>query len=129
MFLFRQFICIPLLACVSCIGSPKALLKGVITDSEGAAIRKAHIFVHWDQSGAHVGLESNVGVKQDLTLETDEKGQFTVDLSPGFYDVFVSATAFSPDCRKILVKPGETAIYNAKLNMDPVVAKEIGDKF
>jgi len=104
-------------------------LKGTIVDSEGAAIRGARILIHWDQSGATVGLRSNVGLEKDLTVDTGSKGDFTAELPPGFYDVLVTANGFSPDCRKVRIKFGETTIYDAKLKADPLVTKELGDKF
>ena len=111
------------------LASDTTVLKGTITDSEGAAIRGARVLVHWDQSGARVGLKSNVGLQQDLILETNAKGEFRAELHPGFYDVFVTANAFSPQCRKIRIKPGETATYNTTLKADPLVTSEMGDHF
>jgi|SRR6266849_1403408 len=111
------------------LASPESQLKGAVTDSEGAAIHGARVLVHWDQSGAGVGLKSNVGVKKDLILETDARGKFAAELPPGFYDVFVAATAFSPYCRKIRIKPGESATFNAMLKVDPLVTSETGDSF
>lgn len=106
---------------------PRALLKGTVTDSEGAAIRGAHIIVRWDPAGADVGLQNNVGLKHYLDLVTDKKGVFASELPPGFYDVFVSATAFSPECRKVRIKPGLTFVYKARLRVDPRVTRELGD--
>ena len=100
-------------------------LSGVVRDSEGAVISGAHIFIHWDPSGSEVGLRTNVGIKQDLTLTTDDNGSFSAELPPGFYDVLVMATAFSPDCRKIRPKAGQTATINAKLNVSLIVMKEL----
>jgi hypothetical protein len=122
-----KFACTLLVFVSPALASPITQLKGVITDSEGAAIRGAHIFVHWDQSGAKAGLRSNIGLKNDLVLETDTRGEFAAELPPGFYDVFASATAFSPDCRKIRIKSGETMIYKTQLKADPLVIKELGD--
>lgn len=104
-------------------------LKGVVTDSEGAAIRHATVRVHWDESGAGVGLKTNVGIKQDLTANTNEKGEFSLEVPPGFYDVFISANAFTPQCRKVRVRPGETASFSPKLSTDPIVTKELRDRF
>ncbi len=105
-------------------------LVGVITDSEGAVISGARVFVHWDRSGAGVGLKTNVGIKQDdLTLETDKQGRFRVELSPGFYDVFVTAAAFSPSCSKVRIKSGQVVNYDQKLRIDPLVTNELGDSF
>jgi len=112
--------------CPASADSPKSVLRGVVTDPEGAVIQRARIMVHWDQSGAHVGLATNVGLPEDLTLETNKDGQFSSEVPPGFYDLFVSATAFSPDCRKVRIHPGERADYNFKLEADPLVTKELG---
>jgi hypothetical protein len=99
-------------------------LRGVVSDPEGAAISGAHVVIHWDSSGNGVGLASNVGVKQDLVLATDASGLFSANLPPGFYDVFVSAEAFSPDCRKVRTKSGIVA-YKTKLKLSPIVAQEL----
>jgi hypothetical protein len=111
------------------IASSTNPLKGVITDSEGAIIREARVFIHWDQSGADVGLKSNVGLKQDLVLQTNEKGEFRADLPPGFYDVFVTANGFSPGCRKLRIRVRESATFNIKLRADPLITNELGDRF
>jgi hypothetical protein len=107
--------------------SAQTRLTGVVRDSEGAVISGARILIHWDSSGSTVGLTTNVGIKQDVVLTTDAEGRFSTELPPGFYDVFASAMAFSPDCKKIRTKNGETAIYNVRLNASPLVSKELGD--
>ncbi len=130
MVLSPKLSCVALFVSVSLATvSSTARIKGVVTDSEGAAIHGARVLLHWDQSGAGVGLKSNAGLKRDLILETDAKGEFTAELPPGFYDVFVTASAFSPECRKIRIKPGETATYKATLKVDPLVTGKLGDSF
>jgi hypothetical protein len=114
---------------LSNFASTNGMLKGKVTDSEGAAIRHATVRVHWDESGARVGLKSNVGIKEDLTVNTNEGGEFSIELPPGFYDVFISANAFTPQCRKVRVRSGEIATFSPKLNADPLVTKELGDRF
>ena len=106
--------------------SAQTRLNGVVTDSEGAAISGAHILIHWDPSGSTVGLTTNVGIKQDLVVVTDASGRFSAELPPGFYDVFASAMAFSPDCKKIRTKNGEVATYNVRLLFSPLSTKELG---
>lgn len=106
--------------------SAQTRLNGVVRDSEGAVISGAHIFIHWDSSGSKVGLTTNVGIKQDLVLMTDANGLFSTELPPGFYDVFTSAMAFSPDCQKVLIKNGEAATYKVRLKVSPLVSKELG---
>jgi Carboxypeptidase regulatory-like domain len=112
-----------------CAAAPvsSGLLKGVVSDSQGAAIRGAHVIVRWDPAGADVGLRSNVGLKHEVELVTDKKGSFASKLPPGFYDVFVSATAFSPECRKIRIKSGLAFNFKVSLRVDPLVTRELGD--
>jgi hypothetical protein len=102
--------------------------KGTVTDENGGAISGAMILIHWDPAGSAVGLESNVGIKKDLVLTTDEKGRFTAELPSGFYDLFVSATAFTPACRKIRLKGVATTEPGFRLKIDPKVMSEIPSK-
>jgi hypothetical protein len=104
----------------------EALFKGEVTDINGGAIPGAMIIIHWDSAGSRVGLTSNVGIRKDLIAKADGTGGFAVELPPGFYDVFVSATAFTPACRKIRVTTAPTEILTFRLNLDPLVGKEIG---
>ncbi len=58
-------------------------------------------------------------------MVTDTSGGYSANLPAGFYDVFVSAPAFTPIAAKVIVK-GEKTMFNAKLYVDPLVSKEIG---
>ena len=124
-----SWVLVLLLPTIFSSGSTNGIFKGTVTDSEGAAIRHARVYVHWDDSGAGVRLRSNLGIRQDLSVETNQRGEFTVELPAGFYDVFVSANAFTPQCRKLRVRSGETATFSPKLIADPVVTKELGNQF
>ncbi|HEY0701990.1 MAG TPA: carboxypeptidase-like regulatory domain-containing protein [Candidatus Acidoferrales bacterium] len=101
------------------------LLQGAVTDSSGAALTDAQLIVHWDSSGSKTGLASNVGIPEDRFLKTDTHGNFYAEIPPGFYDVLVAAPGFTPDCRKIRLKPGENQTLNSKLQIDPQVAAEL----
>jgi hypothetical protein len=98
-------------------------ISGTIRDSEGAVISGARITVHPDSSFS--GLKDNA----DMVVSSDKNGQFTLKVAPGFYDVFVSAPAFSPRCTKVRVREAEPAIYMPRLPADPLVIKERGDTF
>jgi hypothetical protein len=99
-------------------------LAGTVRDSEGAAIAKAHVVIHWDSSGSNY-LKDNIGIKEDVTATTDANGEFSVDLPPGFYDVFVAAISFSPHCDKVRVKAAATQRYAVRLKVSPVTSKEL----
>jgi hypothetical protein len=109
---------------LSALATSAATLSGTVRDRSGAVIASAHIVVHWDASGSNY-LKDNIGVKQDVTLTTDSNGHFSIDLPPGFYDIFVSATAFSPSCEKVRIKREETKNLDARLKLSPVTSKEL----
>jgi Carboxypeptidase regulatory-like domain len=109
---------------VTAVSTGAATLSGTVRDSEGAVIANAHVLVHWDPSGSNY-LKDNLGIKQDITATTDSAGQFSVELPPGFYDVFVTAMAFTPHCDKVRLKGTEARTYEVKLKISPVTSKEL----
>jgi hypothetical protein len=102
-------------------------LKGVVKDPEGAVISGAMVLIHWDSAGSAVGLKSNVGITADRTVRTKDDGTFSIDLPPGFYDVFVAASAFTPACRKLRLKPGKGIEISFRMTADPLYTAEMGD--
>jgi hypothetical protein len=99
-------------------------ITGKVTDSEGAVIAKARVLIHWDPSSGRSGVTK--GSTQDVSVLTDDSGIYSAPVPVGFYDVFVSAPAFTPIAAKVIVKEGQRAVFNAKLDVDPLVSKEIG---
>jgi hypothetical protein len=83
----------------------------------------ARIIVHRDSSGT-----GSVEYK-DLVITSNKTGQFTLEVVPGFYDIFVSAPAFSPECTKLRVRKAASAVYMPRMHADPLVTKELGDTF
>ena len=101
-----------------------ATLSGTVRDSEGAVIPKAHVVVHWDSTGSN-HLKDNIGTKEDKIATSDANGEFALDLPPGFYDVFISATAFSPHCEKVRLNEKSTKRFEVKLKVSPVTSQEL----
>jgi Carboxypeptidase regulatory-like domain len=127
--LVRLLICfatVVLLASADTAGKVK--LSGRVTDSHGVMISGANLIVHWDPSGSDTGLGSNVGLREDLSVRVDKSGVYSVEVPPGFYDVFVSSPAFEPFCRKVRLRPGESQTLNPKLAVSLLVTKELADK-
>jgi hypothetical protein len=112
-----------LLLLMSAFACEAATLSGTVRDSEGAVIAKAHIVIHWDSAGSNY-LGDNVGIKEDITVSADSDGKFSLELPPGFYDVFVTATAFTPYCEKIRLKDRSKA-FDVKLTVSPVASNEL----
>lgn len=115
-----------LLFSISSQAAPKAIISGRVTDSGGAAIKEAHVVFLWDPSGSKVGLTENSGARDEVRAETDESGTYSVDIPPGFYDVFVAAPAFTPVAAKVRVEPGKPMSHNVRLRLDPQVSRELG---
>ena len=107
----------------------KASIAGRITDSSGAAIGNARVLVHWDPAGSTVGLKDNVGVRTDVSVKTDANGDYSIIVPPGFYDVFVSSSAFTPVAAKVRVKDRQSSRFDTRLKIDSLVSKELGDTF
>jgi Carboxypeptidase regulatory-like domain len=102
----------------------QSAVRGRVTDSEGAIIAKARVLVHWDSSSPI--SDTKRSPIQDVSVVTDNKGEYTAAVPAGFNDVFVSAPLFTPVAAKVIVKDASAAKFDAKLYVDPQVSKEIG---
>ena len=118
-----KFLVIFMLAAVS---TKAATVSGTVFDRAGAVVRGSRVIFHWDASGSNQLKDITGGGRQDVSMVTDEDGQFSVELKPGFYDVFVAAMAFSPHCEKVRVKDKEMKM-SVTLDVSPIVIKETGD--
>jgi hypothetical protein len=83
-------------------GSSNGTLEGSVQDAfEHASITPAYILVHRDA--------------RDIRVSVNSLGRYSVELAPGFYDVFVSARGFDPACQKVRVEAGKTGAYDPAL--------------
>jgi hypothetical protein len=121
---FLSFLMVVLFAVASAKG---ATLSGAVRDSEGAIISNAHLIVHFDPSGSK-RLNGTTAIKEDLISATDSGGRFSLELSPGFYDVFVTAPGFSPYCTKIRLETKDVT-HDVKLVASPIIVNRLGDRF
>jgi hypothetical protein len=119
-----RYLRLPILLLLVTCSAKAATLSGTVLDSEGAVISNAHVIVHWDSSGSNY-LKDNHGITQDITVTSDSNGHFSLELAPGFYDVFVTATAFSPHCEKIRLKGTEVKSYEIKLKVSRILSIEL----
>ena len=102
----------------------RILLRVEVTDEMGAVIPNTRVFIRWDPSGSKVGVDSNVGIAEDLTLKTDDMGIAATLLPPGFYDVFISSMAFTPQAQKVRLKQKARSM-RFEMKLDPIVTKEM----
>jgi Carboxypeptidase regulatory-like domain len=98
-------------------------LAGVVRDSEGAVISNAIVLVHWDTDGSQ-GAPGNA--PDDRRFVTSKTGEFSADLTAGFYDIAVFAHAFSPNAHKVRIRIGQTTNDEVTLPLDPQISAEIG---
>jgi hypothetical protein len=110
------------LCCAATIAAPAGKVRGRVVDSGGAAI-EARLLFHYDPSG-----QAQPVILPDVVRETGRDGHFDVQLDPGFYDMCILAPAFTPECRKILVKEA-TIEQDITMKADPLVIQQIGDRF
>lgn len=82
-------------------------IRGHVVDSVGATIKGATIFVH-KQASNESALE--------VAGQTDIKGNFTLELPEGGYDVLVTAPGFAAEVQTVPVRPGKTKAVTWALN-------------
>ena len=98
-------------------------VKGVVVDPAGVPISRAFVMFHTD------ALKPENPIQYDLTLRTDKQGRFSADLPPGFYDLFIGAGDFEPDCQEMRTRIGPPQELTIVLKLDPQYVKEHGDEF
>ena len=76
----------------------------------GPVVGAKCIVMHWTNPGLHPTLF------QDRITTTDQSGMCSVDLAPGIYDVFLSASELTPRAYQVSVKAGATASYTLKMS-------------
>ncbi|MGA3047722.1 MAG: carboxypeptidase-like regulatory domain-containing protein [Terracidiphilus sp.] len=83
------------------------VLQGKITDNYGIVISTAFVYVHGDN-------------KVNEQVPINDNGEFTVQLPPGIYSVFVSSTGFAPFAKEIKIPRTKPApvVLKIKLHVD-----------
>jgi hypothetical protein len=79
--------------------------------------------VHWDTDGSQ---GARTDAPDDRRLVTGKTGEFSANLTAGFYDIAVFAHAFSPNARKVRIRIGQTTKDDVALPIDPQISAEIG---
>jgi len=74
-------------------------ISGHVVDSVGATIKGATIFVHIRHASNEAALE--------VAGHTDIRGNFTLELPEGGYDVLVTASGFMAGVQTVPVRPGK----------------------
>ena len=79
-------------------------LSGTVTDPSGAVVRDAQISV------------KNIATNQSIETRSDSSGNYSVkDLTPGEYEISVSAPGFSPKVDRVTLVEGTGRVLNVSL--------------
>ena len=116
--------CVSLLLCATSFAAAPGIIKGKVSDAGGSPIANAYVILHADLAG-----RTNQAAVLDQVRQTDQAGLFKIQLEPGFYDVCVTAMAFSPVCKKVLVTGSKVTEHDVNLTVDPLVSEHLADRF
>ncbi len=116
-----------ILACCTLLPSQESgpVVSGLVRDATGGVIENADVIVHWNcalPEGSGVP-----GAPKDVMVKTDKFGRFSATVAPGFYDVCVHATAFSPQCTTVKATKEKAVTYNPRMNLNALISSEIAD--
>jgi hypothetical protein len=87
-------------------------LKGVVTGPSGELAQNVKVRVEQWYSD-----EGKSRALTEVVSFTDEKGEFSVSVPAGVYDVIVSAPACEPVAKKLKVISGKDTSFNPKLRI------------
>lgn len=71
---------------------------------------------HWSFDPLH-----RLVLRDEHVLYTNGKGEFSIPLAPGLYDVFVSSAVLSPVAKKVEVKAGKETVFSPELQEDKLI--------
>ncbi len=90
-------------------------LKGTVTDSTGAVID--HVLIRVEHWGIDPSTRKII-VDDEKTIYTDGKGQYSLELRAGVYDIFFSCAPFSPVAKKMEIKSGKVTSLSPTMKYD-----------
>jgi hypothetical protein len=115
------FVCLPVAH-----ADDQVAVSGMVNDPAGAAIANAQVTIHWERNISNLHLKTP---DHDFSLDTDARGVFSTHMPPGFYDLFIASSGFSPACRQIRLSSGHGGPYKFKLAVSRLMTGEFGDRF
>ncbi len=87
----KKVVLIIYISLLAITGSHAQCLKGIITDSDGAPVRYATVYVNELRHGTTANI----------------KGEYELKLKPGSYTVFFQSLGFSPEIRSVTMGPAD----------------------
>lgn len=99
----------------------RGTLKGTILDPQGAAAPGVGIELRWNSASTDMCWTAphcpkrRIPRQKFLRLSTDRAGAFSVDLPPGYWDVFAYHDGLAPTCTIVYVTSGEATDIELRL--------------
>lgn len=109
---------------LGCATAHAGTLSGIVRDATNSGVPNAHVTIHWDPTGSPNPMADGKA-RQDISVTTDKNGKFSVVLPSGYYDIFVSAPAFDPQCEKLHVNDHGTKRFEVRLLLSRITMKEM----
>ena len=103
-----------LLMASALLGSEDGALKGVVTDSSGAVI--SNVLVHVIRWGVDHNRATVIAEQRDV--RTNARGEYSIELPPGLYDICFSSAAFSPFAKKVELKADKVVVLSPRMKYD-----------
>ena len=106
------FAVVLLIPCITCHSQQAKLgqIHGNVADQLGAVIARSNVFVH---------AYAKTADKIELATTTDLKGNFTLTLPEGAYDVVVTSSGFKSVLKTVVVRAGKTSEVRLTLQAQP----------
>ncbi|MGB8885640.1 MAG: carboxypeptidase-like regulatory domain-containing protein [Candidatus Korobacteraceae bacterium] len=89
--------------------------SGTVTDASGAVIVGANVRFHRNQTFGNHPPQRAI---PDVLVQTDPNGEFSVDVSPGLYDICAHAGGFLPTCETATISMQQLSPYQTSLKVD-----------
>lgn len=109
---------------LACASAPAGTLTGIVRDVTNSGVANARVTIHWDPTGSP-DPTANGKTRQDISVTTDKDGKFTAEVPSGYYDIFISAPAFDPQCEKLHLDQREKKSLEVKLSLSKITMKEM----
>lgn len=102
-------------------GNRSFVMKGIVS-GDGNRINAAFVLIRDYQSPA-----PGYGAGKWQT-ETESDGTFSVLIQPGCFDIFISATLYTPYSKRFCIEANHPPLFKIKMKKDPHLRLKITDR-
>ena len=103
--------------CLSSGAEATGTLRGVVYDVSGGVVPNAIVIIQDLTPVKNAAGRVKYTVAEGLV--TDSSGEFTSQLAPGRYDIFVTHRSLLPIAKRVKVEPNKEITLDCELKLDP----------